>query len=132
MSTSINIEFVISGEVFDLNTITYKLELQPTEQWLKGDNIYNRNITRKDTCWTYSLGEVESLDVNDELSKIIEILLMKKHTLHEIKRIFDVDYLFLITVKIEDEVKPIISIKSQAIELMNYIGAEFDIDMYIY
>lgn len=132
MSTSVNVEFVIAGEMFDLNTISNKLEIQPTEQWLKGDRVSNRNVTRQDTCWSYSLGEEESLDINNQLTTMIKILSLKKDILKDLKITFEIDYLILITIKIEDDVKPLISIKSQAIELMNYICAEFDIDMYIF
>lgn len=132
MSTSVNVEFVIVGEVFDLNTITKELEVQPTEQWVKGEKVSNRKVFREDTCWSYALGEEESLDINNQLTRIVDILKLKKNALKELKVRFDIEYLFLITIRIEDDVKPTISIKSPVIELMNDIGAELDVDMYIF
>lgn len=132
MSTSINVEFVIIGEVFDLTIITNKLEIKPTEQWVKGERVSNRNIVRKDTCWSYGLGEEESLDINNQLKKMFDILKFKRNILKELKAIFKIEYLFLVTIKIENDVKPIISIKTPIIELMNDIGAELDVDMYIF
>ena len=132
MSTSVNVEFVIAGDMFDLNTISDKLDIQPTEKWVKGDKVSNKNIIRTHTCWSYGLGCETSLDINNQLTKMLDILKNKKIILKELKVLFEIEYLFLVTIKVEDDVKPIISIKLPFINLMNFIGAELDIDLYIF
>lgn len=132
MSTNVNVEFVITGDIFDINTITEKLEIQPTEQWIKGEKVPNRKVVRKDTCWSYGLGEEDSLDIYNQLSKIINILNPRRDVLRGLKETFELEYLFLVTINIENDVKPIISLKSPIIELMDDIGAEFDVDLYLF
>lgn len=132
MSTNVNVEFVITGELFNPKDMTQLLSIQPTEEWIKGDNVPNRKIVRKYTCWCYGVGAEESLDINNQLVKILGILNPRREILKGIRKEYDIEYLVLITIKVEDDIKPIMSIKLPIIEMMSYIGAEFDIDMYIY
>ncbi|MCG8538692.1 MAG: DUF4279 domain-containing protein [Clostridia bacterium] len=132
MNTNVNVEFVVTGELFNPKDITRLLNIQPTEEWVKGDNVPNRKIVRSYTCWCYGVGVEESFDINNQLVKILGMLNPRREILKEIKKDYDVEYLVLITIKIEDDMKPIMSIKLPIIEMMSDIGAEFDIDLYIY
>lgn len=39
MSTNVNVEFVITGELFNSKDITRLLSIQLTEQWIRGYSI---------------------------------------------------------------------------------------------
>lgn len=134
MCTNIKTEFVITGENFDLDRITQELEIQPTEQWIKGEQIPNRNkkIVRVDTCWSYSLGEEVSLDMNNQLIKLLELLSPKKNKLLELKKMFNIEFLILVIINVENDNKPTISIKTPAVEFLHYINAELDVALYIF
>ncbi|MCK4261111.1 MAG: DUF4279 domain-containing protein [Halanaerobiales bacterium] len=132
MSTNANVEIVIVGEDFKLDIITNELDILPTEHWVKGEQVPNRNTVRKDTCWSYGLGSEETLNINIQLLKLVEILCPKKDILIRLKKMLQLEYLILVTINIENDVKPIIGIKSTVIELMNDIGAELDIDLYLF
>ncbi|WP_432664493.1 DUF4279 domain-containing protein [Wukongibacter baidiensis] len=132
MDTNVNVEFVITGELFNPKHITQQLNIHPTVEWIKGDKAPNGKIARSYTCWCYGVGVEESIDINDQLVKILGILNPKRQILKEMKKEYDVEYLVLITIKIEDDIKPIMSIKSPIIEMMSDIDSEFDIDLYIY
>ncbi|GKX29619.1 hypothetical protein SH1V18_20990 [Vallitalea longa] len=132
MSTTVNAEFIIDGADFKPNIITNKLNIQPTEQYEKGDKVHNRNITRNSTCWTYSLGEEESIDINEQISKLIYILNDRNSILKWLNNKYNIDYLILVTIKVEDDIRPVMSIKAPVIKFLYDVGAELDIDMYDY
>lgn len=130
--TNVMIEFNITGNAFNPEIITQKLLIQPDEFWMKGDKIESKNITRGDTCWTIDTGYKESLDINEQLKKLIDILNPKSSELKELKCIYGLEYRFCIVINIENNEKPVMCINSETIRLADKIGAEIDFDLYIY
>lgn len=57
---------------------------------------------------------------------------IEKTVSEKLKTLFEIEYLFLVIIKSEDDIRPIMSIKIPVIELIHSIGAELDIDMYIF
>lgn len=125
-------EFVIVGDEFEPSYVTEKLNLVPDEFWVKGDDVKGRIVKRKDTTWSISTGYEESLDINDQLSKIMTRIQDKRKVLKEIRATCNVKFLFAIVVNIENNQKPAMHFNSQFIEFANDIKAEFYIDLYIY
>ncbi|WP_113675808.1 DUF4279 domain-containing protein [Vallitalea guaymasensis] len=132
MKTNVNVEFVIWGDFFDLNTISRELAIKPTEQWVKGTPVPNRPVTRDDTSWIYELGVESSYDINNQLSKMVNILSPKVDVLLYLKKLFNINYLLVVTVKVNNDIYPALSIKLPIIQLMNTIESGIDIDMYVY
>jgi hypothetical protein len=127
--TNIMVDFRIIGDVFNLDVITNKLLIKPSYYWLKGDR--NKNNIRKYSCWAISTGYEESLDINNQLNKIIELIKTKKQELKELKNKHELDYRFDIIINIENEEKPAIYLNIDIIDFAHEIKAEFDIDLYI-
>lgn len=132
MNSNVNVEFVIVGEYFDPDIFTRTLNLEPNDFWIKGDSVKNRNIVRKDSCWSIETGYYESLDISDQINLMINTITGKKELIKKLKHEFKVKYLFLIIVNIEDDVKPVISFGTEIIEFANYIGATIEVAYYIY
>lgn len=130
--TNVMVEFIIIGEEFDPNFVTKKLKIEPDEIWVKGDSIIGRNIERKDTTWSINTGYEESLDINEQLEKIINLINDKKNILKKLKAEYNIEYVFGIVVNVEDNQKPAMYFNNMFIEFVNDIKAEFYIDLYIY
>jgi hypothetical protein len=130
--TNIKAEFIISGDDFDPNVITRELSLLPTGQYIKGDKVENRNITRQECCWFLILDYEESYDVNDQLQKLIKILESREKKLIEIQTTYNLNYLFSLSIRIENNETPAMSLEHDTISFANRIKAEFDFDLYIY
>lgn len=130
--TSILVEFKITGDEFDPDTVTKKLQIVPNEYWQKGEQIKNKSIVRSFSCWIIKTGYEESLDVNNQLVKILDKIKDKKNELIELKKQNNFDYKVDIVIQIENNEKPAIYLSSDIIEFANSIKAEFDFDLYIY
>lgn len=130
--TNIMVEFKITGEIFDEKLINQKLSILPSVYWRKGDEIESSNRCREYTCWTLSTGYEESMDINIQLSKIIDKLYLKLDKLLELSEELTVSYMIDIVVNIENNEKPSIYFNSRTIEFAHAIGSEIGVDLFIY
>lgn len=130
--TNVMVEFVIIGDRFDPCMITEKLKIKPDQYWVKGDSIQGRDarVKRKDTSWIISTGYEESLDINEQLERIVELIKDKSIILKELERGFNLEYIFGIVVNIENNEKPAMYFNRDFIGFANEINAEFYIDLY--
>lgn len=131
-NTNIKVEFRILGDDFPPEIITEKLSIKPNEVWIKGDKIKNKDFHRKYSCWILSTGYEESLDINNQLKKIYNIIKIKKNKLRQLKKTYELDYQFDIIINIEKKEKPAIYLDLDIIKFANDIEAEFDFDLYIF
>lgn len=130
--SNVMVEFIITGEKLNPNLVTKKLEINPHKFWGKGDSIQGKGITKKDSCWIISSGYEESLDINEQLDKILDQISSKTQILKKIKTVYDLDFLFAIVVNVENNEKPAMYFNSKFIEFASDIKSEFYIDLYIY
>ncbi|KKC50155.1 hypothetical protein VE23_24415 [Paenibacillus sp. D9] len=126
------IEFDIYGDDFNPQIITDQLNIQPHTSWRKGDSVEGKPIVRKKSCWSFSTGYQESLDINDQLSEIIERFQGESEKLIELKKAHNLEILVSIVINIEENQKPAMNFNKEAISFIHQIGAEVDIDLYIY
>ncbi|MBT2640082.1 DUF4279 domain-containing protein [Bacillus sp. ISL-39] len=129
--------FSALGDEFPLEIITNTLGLEPTETYKKGDIIErSRSSTkiryRKETDWTLSTGYQESYDINDQLNVILKSLIGKTDQLSFLKGEYDLDYLFMIVIQIENSEKPAMYLQKDIIEFASLIQAEIHFDLYIF
>lgn len=130
--TNIMVEFSIIGDIFPENVVTEKLSLKPSGYYVKGEKI--KNLTsqrRKETCWFLSSGYEESLDINEQLEKIIDMIKNKVSDLKELKEMFELEYKFFIVINIKQNQTPAVYLSSNFIKFAYDIEAEFDFDLYI-
>lgn len=124
------IDFSIIGEEFNPNVITEKLELEPTEQYMKGEKN-KRNFERKETCWSISTDYIETLYISELIDELLYKLSSKKDILIHLKKEINLEFKFFIVINIENNIKPAIYLDKRIIEFANAIEAEFDFDLYI-
>jgi len=131
-STNILVDFSVFGEDFDIKTISEKLEMEPSECYQKGERIRETHLFRKETCWSISTGYEESLDVNDQLEKIMKLIKPKREILIHLMQQLNLECKFSIVINIENSQTPAVYLEREVIEFANEMKAEFDFDMYIY
>ncbi len=70
--TNVMVEFNIIGDTFNPDIVTQKLIINPTEIWIKGEQIKDKDLYRKHTLWSKATKYEESLDINDQLKTIFK------------------------------------------------------------
>lgn len=129
--TKVMAEFNILGDSFPVEDITLKLSIIPTESYNKGDLSKYNNI-KKETCWCISTGYEESMDINDQLSKIIGEIRDKKDILIQLKNQYNLEFQLMIVLNIIDNDKPAIYLDKDIIHFVSDIDASIQFDYYIY
>ena len=131
MKTNVNVKFNIVGDYFNPDVVTKRLNLEPTDSYIKGDKGRYKSVTRKETCWSIETGYYESFDISEQINLIIKTVLEKKEILKKLRSQLDVEYFFIVIINIEDNMGPAMIFESPIIEFANYIGAEIHVDYYI-
>jgi hypothetical protein len=119
--TNVMVEFIITGDNLKPEIVTETIGISPSGEHRKGDNIIGR-----------SSGCEESLDINDQLKKVINLLISKKNDLLLLKKTYGLYYKFGIVIRIEQNETPAVYLETDVIEFANNIKAEFDFDLYVY
>jgi len=130
--TNIMIEFNIVADYFDIDLLTNTLGIKPDEYWNKGDPISGRVHTRIETNWGINTGYTESLDVNEEMEKLISRLKSIVKELITFKDKYHVDYGFSAVINIKNNQTPAVHLTEEVIDFLSSIGVCLDIDIYIY
>ena len=130
-NTVVKVEFAIYGEEFNVEEMSEILKITPAKTWKKGDKIRKSERIHSDTCWMYSTGYEETLDVCTQLSKMMLLFNEKKELLQELKKRFLLDYIIEIVIEIRDTYTPGICFDTDFINFVSDIGAEIDIDTYV-
>lgn len=131
--TQVMVYFSFFGDNFPLDTVTKKLEITPTETYIKGDVIPNRSIAhyRKETSWDLGTGYQDSLDANDQIQQIVNKLHGKASLINEIKENYSIECKFIIVIKIENGNTPALYLNKDIVKFASDIEAEFDMDLYV-
>lgn len=136
--TKVMAYFSIVGDHFQPEKITEELAIQPTETYLKGDIIEKTGITtsarirrRIETDWTLSTGYQESYDINDQLLTLLNLLREKEDVLVGFKQDYELTYLFIIVIEIENNQTPAMCLQKEIIDYASTIGAEIHFDLYV-
>lgn len=124
------VEFIVVGE-FDPISITKILNILPKRIYLKGDIIRNTQRFYEKSRWICGTEYEESLDINDQLGKVLNLLQDKKSIFIQLMKEQYLSYTFGIAIKIEENQSPAIYLTKEAIQFASEIEAEFDVDQYI-
>ena len=130
--TNIIIEFNIVADYFDTDLLTKTIGIKPDEYWNKGDPISGRDHTRVETNWEINTGYTESLDVNEEIEKLLTILKSKVKELVAFRDKYHVNYGFSAVINIKNKQTPAVHLTEEVIDFLSSIGVSLDIDIYIY
>lgn len=129
--TSVEVEFVISGDDFEIDEITKKLNIRPSKFWKLKEDVKGTFKREKCTMWLYSTGKNETLDIYTELKKIQDIFAPKVDVLCKIKEKYKLDYCLDIVIIIENGETPAIYLENSIINFISKIGGIIDMDTYV-
>ena len=129
--TNVRSEFVVTGDWFSPEEFTQELQVIPDRICKKGEKIHG------DKTWEFNRWEIfteyeESCDINEQLGEILCRLNDKRELLIKLKEKMDLDYVFDFVVNIENHEAPAIYFKQEFIDFCGDIGADIDVDTYVY
>ncbi|KMQ01022.1 hypothetical protein TU68_27145 [Bacillus cereus] len=133
--------FSIAGDVFPVKAITNALNIEPTRTYKKGDVVARRDnpnlvstktLYRKETNWTLSTGYQESYNINNQLYVILKSLEEKTEPLKQLKKKYDLEFLFMVVIQIENNESPAMYLQKNIIDFASSIQAEIHFDLNIY
>lgn len=129
--TNIKVSLRIMGDNYNIQDVTNKLGIYPSQSWNNGDYIRNSKRKRTYTAWIYNIDAIETLDINVVIKKFERLFLRKAKEISELKREYHLDISIDFVIIIENEEPPAIYFEEQFIKFVAEIGARFDIDTYI-
>ena len=130
--TKIQLEFSIFGDLLNPQLFSETIKLSATSFWYKGDIIPNRknNLTRKETCWQYSTGYVETLNLDDLFKPFIKKFSYRADIISIIARNNDLETKIDLVIKIDNNETPEVYFDKQFLALVTKLNCEIDIDLY--
>ncbi|MDW3036107.1 MULTISPECIES: DUF4279 domain-containing protein [Bacillus cereus group] len=133
--------FSITGDIFPVEAITDALNIEPTRTYKKGDIVARRDnpnlvstktLYRKETNWALSTGYQESYDINNQLYVILKSLEEKTEPLKQLKKKYDLEFLFMVVIQIENNESPAMYLQKDILDFTSSIQAEIHFDLNIY
>jgi hypothetical protein len=131
MATKISIDFILTGK-FDPDKITTLMGIKPTNTWKLGDSIQNTKLRRKHDGWKLSIDKEESLDLNEKIESFLMQLESYSMPLKEIYEKLNAKAEIACAIYIEDEQVPAIHFNHETIKRVSDLGAEIDVDFYLF
>ncbi|MEB9505982.1 DUF4279 domain-containing protein [Bacillus anthracis] len=128
------------GDIFPVEAITDALSIEPTRSYKKGDVVArhdNSNLVstktlyREETAWTLSTGYQQSYDINNQLYVILKSLEEKTEQLKQLKKKYDLQFLFMVVIQVENNESPAMYLQKDIIDFASSIQAEIHFDLYI-
>lgn len=128
------------GDIFPVEAITDALSIEPTRSYKKGDVVArhdNSNLVstktlyREETAWTLSTGYQQSYDINNQLYVILKSLEEKTEQLKQLKKKYDLQFLFMVVIQMENNESPAMYLQKDIIDFASSIQAEIHFDLYI-
>ena len=130
--TQIKLIFAFFGDTLNLDVLSEIMQFSPTSSWQKGDLIPNRKngLVRKETCWEYSTGFIQTLNFEDVSSQFIELIKPNIHLLEKYVNENKLQSRIDIVIEIVNDQKPSLFIEKNLMELVTKMNGEIDIDLY--
>lgn len=125
--------FALMGDVFDMENVTSKLEIVPTEVWKKGDaGRYRKELDF--SCWKLcSKKNIDQLFVADLVNEVVGQLFDKIDAINELKQQYGLQSILEVVLYVntnEDESTPSLGFDSKTIEFLYRTNTEVDVDIY--
>ncbi|MBU5451518.1 DUF4279 domain-containing protein [Acetivibrio sp. MSJd-27] len=129
--TTIMVSFTISSIKLDHKYISEKLGISPN-YIRKSDEVLNNQSLFGHDEWSISTKDEESLDIKNQLCKILSLLDDKIQIINKLCEQFKAECSILITIKIEEGQFPAMEINQSFIKFLSSINANIGFDMYFY
>ena len=125
--------FALTGDDFNPEVITSKLEIQPTRTWKKGDKGKYKPILEY-ACWELStkIG-AEYIDIDKLVDEIIDKLFDKIHIINELKLQLHLNSILEIILYVdtnEKQTTPALGHNHKVIEFLYKTNTATDVDIY--
>lgn len=139
--TQIKLLFIVFGGSFDPQTLTKAISVTPTNVWKKGDKIKSNIFLRRDnkplpvrseSGWEHSFGFLETLDFQDVSKLFIDVFAPKAELLKSFIEENNLEVTVNVVAEIADGQTPSLHLNKELISFIYYIGAEIDIDTYLF
>ena len=114
---------------FDPESATKIIDITPSDIWRFNDYRDKSSATFKHDGWVLSTDEIESLDVNDLLLPLLNIVYPKKKQIVDICNKFGIKSEISIEVYSKDRAFPAIHFDIDTIKRIVELNAELDIDI---
>jgi hypothetical protein len=130
--TRVKIIFTIFGDALNPEIIGSALKLTPSAFWFKGDLVPNRKngLVRKETCWEYSIGFIETLFLEDVSNELISVLSPNLDFLIKYINDNNLETKVDIVVEIVNAEIPCLFIDKNLMGTILKINGEIDVDIY--
>jgi hypothetical protein len=129
--TQINTIISFFGDLLDPHLFSQLIGFSPTDFWFKGDIVPNRKIFRQETCWEYSQGFIETLDLVEAYSDILDKF---KNNISRIENYLKSNNIYVkidIVVEVYDNQSPSLYFNKDILNFINRLDGNIDIDLYI-
>ena len=124
-----------SNEVFPLEVVTSRLNVQPTRTWKIGERITPDHPTNKRerafTAWKYEIDK-ETVDSDEVLCPLLEVFQEKTHIINELVEELKVGVRLQLVMHIYDGNTSGLYIHPAFSQFSAAINADLDIDMYVF
>lgn len=130
--TKIKLEFAVFGGLLDPKQFDDLIKLNSTEYWYKGDLIPDINVklTRKESAWHYTIGFLETFDIEDITSRFIEVFNDKVSFISDYLNKYKAEAKVYFVIETWNEESPSVYFDKKFLHLINEVKAEIDIDLY--
>ncbi len=132
MQTTIKVSFILTGIGVKPDKITKFIGIIPTKTWRMGEKIQNSSLKRKQDGWCLSSKETESIDLNYEIEKLINIILPAKKKIVEICEKYQIESEISCVVNLHGNETPAINLKKATIKNIYELDSSIDIDLYVF
>ncbi|MEO4052877.1 DUF4279 domain-containing protein [Solibacillus sp. CAU 1738] len=118
---------------FPLEIVTERLRVLPTKTMKKGERTPYKGLTHfRFTSWVYGTDITDTLDVDDVLMPVIDMLEPRIHEIDLLKKELNLKAIIRIVIHIHNGYTPGFVIGTRASRVAAAIDADFDIDLYAY
>lgn len=132
-SGSSYVYFALTGDNFDTDEVTSKIDISPTDSWRKGDKGKYKPILEF-ASWRLSTDKgQEYIQIDKLVDEIVSKLFDKIEIINDLKRKFQLDSVLEIVLYIdtnEDSSTPALGHDLRTIEFLYRTGTTTDIDIY--
>lgn len=129
--TNIKSEFRVTGDFFSPEEFTQELQVKPDRICKRGEKINHGPRVWEFSTWELCTEYEESLDIEEQLEKVLCKLIDKRDLLRRLKEEMDLHYVFDFAINMKNKRTPGIYFGQEFIDFCRDIGAVIDVDTYI-
>ncbi len=131
MATSLQVEFILTGNDLQVEDLLSTIDLDSVKTWKIGDPIGTSILQYKYNGWRFKTTEITTIDLPEEVEKVVKILKPYKTRLLEVIRKYKCEVSLGCVLYIERGDIPIVHFPRDIVEFISELNANIDIDIYL-